>query len=52
MSICSGRYDAFSLRAEFILMCTFILVLDPDCAGQKIPSVLLGKGAVMGSGQN
>lgn len=33
-------------------MDTFVLVLNPDNAGQKIPCALVGKGAVMGSGQN
>lgn len=50
MEPCCRRYDAFSLSSEFILH-TFVLVLDPDNAGQKVPYELIEKGGVMGSGQ-
>lgn len=44
------RYNAFSLSGEFTSH-TFVLVLDPDNAGQKVPYELVGQGGVMGSGQ-
>lgn len=52
MEICSGMYDTSSVSAKFILMHTFVLVWDPDNAGWKMPCALVGKGAMMGCGQN
>lgn len=50
MEPCCGSYDAFSLIGEFTLH-TFVLVLDPENAGQKVPYELVGDGGVIGSGQ-
>lgn len=51
MELCCGRFEAFSLSGEFTLMHTFVLVLDPGNAGQKVPYELVGEGGVMSSGQ-
>lgn len=50
MEPCCGRYDAFYLGGEFTSH-NFVLVLDPDNAGQKVTYELVRKGGVMAGGQ-